>query len=55
MNNENKIDLIDSAEFLEFVNSEFENTVQHATTEDLAVFAFGDLDTAIAAFINQEK
>jgi hypothetical protein len=53
MNKENTIDLVDSPEFLEFVGSEFENTVQHATIEDLAVFAFGDLDTAIAAFINQ--
>jgi hypothetical protein len=55
MNNESKIDLIDSTEFLEFLTSEFERTVQHATTEDLAVFAFGDLDTAIAAFTNLEK
>jgi hypothetical protein len=52
MNNEKKTDLIDSTEFLEFLTSEFERTVQHATTEDLAVFAFGDLDTAIAAYIN---
>jgi hypothetical protein len=52
MNYENKTNLIDSPEFLEFVSKEFENTVQYATIEELADFAFGDLETAVVAFNN---
>jgi hypothetical protein len=55
MNYENKTNLIDSPEFLEFVSKEFENTVQHATIEELADFAFGDIENAIVAFNNIKK
>jgi hypothetical protein len=55
MNDKNKLGLIDSTEFLEFVSNEFENTVQHATIEELAEFAFGNIETAIVAYNNIKK
>jgi hypothetical protein len=44
-----------NTEFLEFLNSEFDNTAAYATTEDLAEFAFGSVDAAVEAFEKQKK
>ena len=37
-------------EFREFILREFENTVQYALIEDLAIFAFGSMEVAIKDF-----
>ena len=50
MKNTNE-DFILRFDFLDFVSREFDRTVQHATVEDMAVFAFGSLEDAIKSFI----
>lgn len=40
----------DDPPFLEFVMREFERTVDHATGQDLAEFAFGGVPEAIDAY-----
>jgi len=45
---------VDDAHFIEWLSSCFDETTQHATLEELAEFAFGDVKTAIAAY-NEEK
>ena len=40
----------DDAGFQEFLNREFDKTAVHATMEELAEFAFGSMEEAIAAF-----
>lgn len=47
---QNVAETLESQEFLEFVNREFEQTVLHASVEELAEFSFGSVDEAIAAF-----
>jgi hypothetical protein len=37
-------------EFYNFVLKEFEKTSQHASVEELAEFAFGDLENAVEEF-----
>ncbi|MBN1213398.1 MAG: hypothetical protein JXA92_12560 [candidate division Zixibacteria bacterium] len=49
MKEQNK-DLVSSLDFMEFVSREFDKTVQHATIEDLASFAFGSIEEAIESF-----
>jgi len=39
-----------NSDFLEFLNSEFDETAVNATVEELADFAFGSLQEAIKAF-----
>ena len=47
-----KIDskIIESPKFFEFLNREFEKTATQATIEELAGFAFGNLEEAIKAY-----
>ena len=45
----------DDAEFLEFLNSEFDCTAVDATVEELAEFAFGGIEEAIEAFEEQKS
>jgi len=45
---------VDDTCFLEWLNSQFNATAAHATAEDLAEFAFGDVKTTIAAY-QEEK
>ena len=40
--------------FQEFLNREFDHTAVDATIEELAEFAFGSLESAIAAFAEQK-
>lgn len=40
--------------FQEFLNREFDNTATNATMEELAEFAFGTIEDAIAAFEEQK-
>ena len=42
-------------EFLEFLNREFDHTAVDATVDELAKFAFGSIDAAIAAFEERIK
>jgi hypothetical protein len=42
---------IESPEFFDFINREFEKIVVHATIEDLAEFAFGSIEDAVSEFI----
>lgn len=42
-------------DFLEFLNREFDHTAVDATIEELAEFAFGDIDAAIEAFEGRIK
>jgi hypothetical protein len=42
-------------DFREFLNREFERTAANATLEELAEFAFGSMDAAIAAFVRHKK
>ena len=42
-------------DFQEFLNREFEHTADQATIEELAEFAFGSVDGAIAAFEQRVK
>jgi hypothetical protein len=42
-------------DFQEFLNREFEHTAAHATIEELAEFAFGSVDGAIAVFEQRVK
>ncbi len=43
------------ADFLEFLNREFETTAMHATVEELAEFAFGSMKASIEAFIKEKQ
>ena len=45
-------EIIESEDFLAFVNREFDKTVPFATLEEIAEFAFGSLQDAIEAFKN---
>jgi len=40
--------------FQELLNREFDNTAANATIEELAEFAFGSIEEAIAAFEEQK-
>lgn len=42
-------------DFQEFLNREFDHTAVHATMEELAEFAFGSWDAAIAAYEDSKK
>jgi hypothetical protein len=42
-------------EFLQFLNREFDKSAVSATMEELAEFAFGNVDAAIKAFEEQKK
>jgi len=44
---------IDDLEFCEFVLREAENTIVHATVEELAEFGFGSMEDAIKAYNEQ--
>ena len=50
-----KKEILDDSEFYEFVLREFEDTVQYALVEDLAIFAFGSVDEAISCFHEKNK
>jgi hypothetical protein len=50
MTESNSIIDIESPEFFEFINREFEKTAIHATIEDLAEFAFGSIEDAVNEF-----
>lgn len=41
---------IESPDFFEFVNREFEKTANYATIEEMAEFAFGSMDDAVSEF-----
>jgi hypothetical protein len=45
---------VEDTHFLEWLNRCFNATAEHATAEDLAEFAFGDVKTAIAAYDEEE-
>ena len=47
--------IIDDPRFVNFLNSEFTKTVNHATIEELAGFAFGSIGEAIEAYIEQNE
>ena len=44
--------IIESTEFLEFIDREFRNTSKNATVEELAEFPFGSVEEAFRAFNN---
>jgi hypothetical protein len=43
-------DITDNEMFRNFVSQEFENVAANATIEELASFAFGDIERAIEAY-----
>ncbi len=42
-------------DFLEFLNEEFNKTAVNATVEELAMFAFGNVDETVKAFMKYKK
>ncbi len=50
-----KEEILNDPEFHKFVLREFEDTIQHALVEDLAVFAFGNIKEALKAFIKTDQ
>ena len=42
-------------DFLKFLSNEFDDVAANATIEELAEFAFGDVDKAFEAFIRYKK
>ena len=46
---------VDLPQFRHFVNKAFDEMVSHATVEDLANFAFGNMEEAISSFRNLSK
>ena len=52
MNNEKLQKIIDSSDFLDFVNREFDKTITYATIDELAEFAFGGIEEALDEYIN---
>ena len=52
MNNERLQKIIDSSDFLDFVNKEFDKTIIGATIDELAEFAFGSIEGALDEYIN---
>jgi hypothetical protein len=42
-------------DFLEFLNNEFNDVAANAIIEELAEFAFGDVDKAFEAFMRYKK
>lgn len=47
--------LIEDEKFKEFISQNFDDTIIHATVEDLASFAFGSLEEAIIAYKARDK
>jgi hypothetical protein len=45
----------DNPEFCDFVFQEFESTASNSTIEELAEFAFGDIQEAIKGFEERNK
>jgi len=52
MNNEKLQKIIDSSDFLDFVNREFDKTITYATIDELAEFAFGGIEEALDEYFN---
>jgi len=48
-------DYEDNGDFLEFLSREFERTAAHSTVEELAEFAFGGLNAAVAAYCSEKR
>ena len=55
LNENERRKIIDSSDFFYFVSAEFDKAVADATNEEIAEFAFGDLDEAIEAFLNKDE
>ena len=51
MDEMNRNELIDSDDFKDYVNNEFDKTVSHSTIEELAEYAFGSIDEALDEYI----
>lgn len=45
--------LMNSTEFIDFVMNEFHRTIDYASIQECAEFAFGNLDAAIKDYFNK--
>ena len=52
MNNEKLQKIMDSSDFFDFINKEFDKTIICATIDKLAEFAFGSIEEALDEYIN---
>ena len=46
---------MEDAEFIEFINTAFNEAVAEADVEELAEFVFGDMEEAIEAFLEAKQ
>ena len=54
MNNEKLQKIINSSDFLDFVNREFDKTITYATIDELAEFALGGIEEAIESYVEMK-